>query len=155
MEIHQVPPFLNKQCSAFFYPGHPTQVFVKKVSERLHTFNTLVDRAWAFINNQSAQSGVGILKLYKPVILEAVNKGNSAWNNWGRAFARAKGVVDGEFRGGRTVTRGEALFHTLFVDGEVRQMVDWLGQFVDIYGPVMTAAEIELEEVEWAKLNKR
>lgn len=68
-------------------------------------------------------------------------------NNWDRAFSRAEGIVDGGLLGGRSVTRGETVFHALLIDWMVRQMVDWLREFLDIYGHVIKAAELELEEL--------
>lgn len=33
-------------------------------------------------------------------------------------------------------------------------MVDWLREFVDIYGPVMKVAELEIEELDWVEKDK-
>lgn len=60
-------------------------------------------------------------------------------------------LTEGFEEGGRTTSRGETLFDALFIDGKVRQMVDWLRDFVDINGPVIKAAELDLEEIDWAK----
>lgn len=76
------------------------------------------------------------------------------WNNWDRAFPRAKGIADGGLRGGRTPTRGETVFHALPVDWETRHMVHWGRGFVDMCGPMIKAAELELKELEWVGKDK-
>lgn len=145
IEIHDFPSLLNQTSSELFAPDHPIRVWAQTTSRTLFIFNILTDESYTLLDNPKVAGGKGIVgKIYKMELIDGINS-LTTWSDWAIALSRCKKIIDNGAKGKTNFIQGEVLFHLLFVDEELANVMERAERYNRKYGPIIQSVKMEIK----------
>lgn len=145
IEIHDFPSFLTRKSSKLFSNNHPIQVWTQNTACTLSRLIDLTDDAYDLLDNPQVVNRVGILgKIYKSVLIKGINS-LSTWDDWARILNRCRDIILMGSSGGIDVIKGEILFHLLFVDEDLVEVMEKVDLYNRKYGPIIETMKMEIQ----------